>query len=304
MQCQSSVEGTLLIGDTPFRKLDARSWDVARRLEDMDRDGVDIQVLSPMPELLSYWLDTADAQILCDATNHLIASMVSAAPSRFRGLGSIPLQDPDKSAVMLRRLKADFGLKGIEIGSNINGKLLGAAEFDPFWEAAEAEGMSVLVHALHPVAAKSLISPDPSFTGYALFPVDTGMTAASIIMGGVLSRYPRLRIAFSHGGGTLGAMLGRLQLGWSGTDGFGGKSPVAPVDQARRFFYDTNVYDPEYLTYLATRMAPGQVFAGTDYPYPIMQNDPAGWIRSLGLPADVEHSVCSEAAGRFLAEAL
>lgn len=293
-----------MIGDTPFRKLDARSWDVARRVEDMDRDGVDIQVLSPMPELLSYWLDTADAQILCDATNHLIASMVSAAPSRFRGLGSVPLQEPGKAAAMLRRLKVDFGLNGVEIGSNINGKLLGAAEFDPFWEAAEAEGMAVLVHALHPVAAKGLVSPDPSLTGYALFPVDTGMTAASIIMGGVLDRYPRLRIAFSHGGGTLGAMLGRLQLGWSGTDGFGGKSAIAPTDQARRFFYDTNVYDPEYLTYLATRMAPGQVFVGTDYPYMIMQQDPARWIRSLGMPGDVERSICSEAAGRFLAEAL
>ncbi|MEO8723756.1 MAG: amidohydrolase family protein [Sphingobium sp.] len=304
MQCQSSVEGTLMIGETPFRKLDARSWDVARRVEDMDRDGVDMQVLSPMPELLSYWLDTADAQILCDATNHLIASMVSAAPSRFRGLGSVPLQDPDKAVAMLRRLKADFGLCGVEIGSNINGKLLGAAEFDPFWEAAEAESMAVLVHALHPIAAKSLVSPDPNLTGYALFPVDTGMTAASIIMGGVLSRYPRLRIGFSHGGGTLGAILGRLQLGWSGTDGFGGKSPVAPTDQARRFFYDTNVYDPEYLTYLATRMAPGQVFAGTDYPYPIMQQDPARWIRSLGLPADVERSISSQAASRFLAETL
>lgn len=293
-----------MIGETPFRKLDARSWDVARRLEDMDREGVDMQVLSPMPELLSYWLDLADAQILCDATNHFIASMVSAAPSRLRGLGSVPLQDPEAAARMLRRLKAEFGFSGVEIGSNINGKLLGAAEFDPFWQAAEAEGMAVFVHALHPIAAKSVTPPDPSFTGYALFPVDTGMAAASIIMGGVLTRYPRLRIAFSHGGGTLGAMLGRLQLGWSGTDGFEGKSAVAPVDQARRFFYDTNVYDPEYLTYLATRMAPGQVFVGTDYPYMIMQRDPARWIRSMGLPTDVERSICSEAAARFLAETL
>ena len=302
MQCQSSVEGTLLIGETPFRKLDARSWDVARRIEDLDRDGVDVQVLSPMPELLSYWLDLADAQILCDATNHLIASMVVAAPARFRGLGSVPLQDPDAAARMLSRLKAEFGLNGVEVGSNINGKLLGDPVFEPFWAAAEAEDVAVFVHALHPVAAKSLVPADVNFTGFALFPVDTGMSAASIIMSGVLSRHPRLRIAFSHGGGTLGAMLGRLQLGWTSTDAFRGRSAVAPVDQARRFFYDTNVYDPEYLTYLTTRVAPGQVFAGTDYPYLIMQKDPAGWIRSMGLPAEVERSICSEAAKRFLME--
>tara|TARA_R110000868_G_scaffold249931_1_gene506409 strand:+ start:1333 stop:2337 length:1005 start_codon:yes stop_codon:yes gene_type:complete len=304
MKCQSSVEGTLMIGEMPFRKLDARSWDVARRIEDMDREAVDMQVLSPMPELLSYWLDLAAAQILCDASNHLIASMVSAAPRRFRGLGSVPLQNPEAAARMLPRLKSDFGLKGVEIGSNINGKMLGSAEFDPFWAAAEAEGMPVFVHALHPVAAKGLEKPDINFTGFALFPVDTGMAAASIIMGGVLDRYPGLRIAFSHGGGTLGAMLGRLQLGWTTTKGFEGRSQLAPIEQAQRFFYDTNVYDPEYLAYLAVRMAPGQVFAGTDYPYMIMQNDPARWIRSLGLPGEVERSICSEAAGRFLGEPL
>ncbi|MEP6869522.1 MAG: amidohydrolase family protein, partial [Novosphingobium sp.] len=302
MQCQSSVEGTLMIGESPFRKLDARSWDVERRIEDMDRDGVDIQVLSPMPELLSYWLDLADAQILCDAANNQIASMVSAAPGRFRGLGSVPLQHPETAARMLPRLKTEFGLKGVEIGSNINGKLLGYPEFDPFWEAAEAEGMAVFVHALHPVAAKNLTPPHTNYTGFALFPVDTGMTASSIIMGGVLDRFPRLRIAFSHGGGTLGAMIGRLQLGWSTAGGADGGGTLAPIDQAKRFFYDTNVYDPEYLTYLATRLAPGQVLAGTDYPYQIMQQDPARWIRSMGLPAEVERSICSGAAGRFLSE--
>ena len=301
MQCQSSIEGTLMIGETPFRKLDARSWDVARRIEDMDRDGVDVQVLSPMPELLSYWLDVDDAHIVCDATNHLIASMVSAAPSHFRGLGSVPLQDPHVAARMVSRLKAEFGLVGIEIGSNINGKLLGGSEFDPFWEAAEAEGMAVFIHALHPIAAKTLPA-DVGFTGFALFPVDTGMTAAAIIMAGVLTRFPRLRVAFSHGGGTLGAMLGRLQLGWLGTNGFEGKSTIGPIEQARQFFYDTNVYDPDYLTYLATQMAPGQVFAGTDYPYMIMQTDPARWIRSIGLPTEAEDSICSGAAARFLAE--
>ncbi len=296
MQCQSSVEGTLMIGETPFRALDARSWDVARRIEDMDAEGVTMQVLSPMPELLSYWLDLPDAQILCDASNHQIASMVSAAPTRFRGLGSVPLQDPEVAARMLPRLKTEFGLKGVEIGSNINGKLLGYPEFDPFWQAAEAEGMAIFVHALHPVAAKGLAAPHVNFTGFALFPVDTGMTAASIILGGVLDRFPRLRIGLSHGGGTLGATIGRLQLAWSPGTG------TSPTEQARRFFYDTNVYDGEYLTYLATRMAPGQVFGGTDYPYQIMQKDPARWIRSLNLPAEVEQSICLGAAGRFLDE--
>lgn len=302
MQCTSSTEATMLIGQTPFRQLDARSWDVARRIEDMDRDGVDIQVLSPMPELLSYWLEPADAHVLCDASNHLIASMVAAAPTRFRGLGSVPLQDPEAAVRMLRRLRGEFGLAGVEVGSNINGKLLGDPSFDPFWEAAEAEGMAVFIHALHPVAAKALPAPDMLYTTFALFPVDNGMTAASLIMAGVLERFPNLRIAFSHGGGTLGSVLGRLQLGWTATGGFGGKTSLPPVEQARRCFYDSNVYDTSFLQYLATEIAPGHVFAGTDYPYAIMQKDPARWIRALGLAAETERDICAGAAGLFLGE--
>jgi len=160
MHCHSSTEATVMIGETPFRKLDARSWDVATRIEDMDRDDVAMQVLSPMPELLSYWLEPHDARLVCDATNHLIASMVDAAPKRFRGLGAVPLQDPTAAARDLSRLKTEFGLTGVEIGSNINGKMLGSAEFEPFWAAAEAESMAVFVHALHPLAAKALPKPD------------------------------------------------------------------------------------------------------------------------------------------------
>lgn len=305
MHCHSSVEATVMMGETPFRKLDARSWDVAHRIEDMDRDGITMQVLSPMPELLSYWLEPADAQLICDATNHHIASMVSAAPERFRGLGSVPLQDPGAAVVALPRLKSHFGLNGVEIGSNINGKLLGDPSFDPFWEAAEAHDMAVFVHALHPVAAIGLITPPTVlYTGLSLFPVDIGMTAASMIMAGVLDRFPRLRIGFSHGGGTLPSIIGRLQMGWQTTDGFEGASVMSPKDQIRRMFFDTNVYDGETLAHLATRIAPGQVFGGTDYPYIIMQKEPARWIRSLGLPREVEDSICTGAAQRFMSKNL
>lgn len=304
MQCHSSTEATVMMGETPFRKLDARSWDVARRIEDMDRDGVTVQVLSPMPELLSYWLEPADAHLICDATNHHIASMVAAAPKRFSGLGSVPLQAPAAAAAALPRLKSQFALNGVEIGSNINGKLLGDPSFESFWQAAEAEEMAVFVHALHPVAAKALSAPTVLYTGLSLFPVDVGMTAASMIMAGVFDRYPRLRIGFSHGGGSLPSGIGRLQMGWETTDGFEGASIMSPKDQIRRMFFDTNVYDGDALCHLATRIAPGQVFGGTDYPYMVMQKDPARWIRSLGLPLDVEESICTGAARRFMNEAL
>lgn len=299
MQCTSNIEGTLLVGDKHFRKLDHRSWDVSKRLEDMDAEGISMQVLSPMPELLSYWLDLEGAQIVCEHVNEQIAEMVALAPTRFRGLGAVPLQSPEQSAKYLSRLKNDYGFDGVEIGSNINGLLLGDPSLDPFWQAAQDLDMAIFVHALHPIAVKSL-NASPLFTAFAGFPIDVGMSAASMMIQGTLARFPKLRVAWSHGGGTLGAMLGRLDRGWSATDGYGIDQLPKPSDQARNMFYDSNVYDPNWLQYITREMAPGQVFAGTDYPYLIRQEQIGRFLNSADLTLSEIVSVKNGAAKIFL----
>ena len=172
-----------------------------------------------------------------------------------------------------------------------------------FGYVVAAEDMAVFVHALHPIAAKPL-APDPSRTAFVLFPIDVAMAAASLIMAGVPDRFPALRIGFSHGGGALGSILGRLEVGWSRTDGFGGKLGRSPHAVAARWSFDSNVYDPVYLRHLATAIAPGRVFAGTDYPYEIMQTAPVAFIESLGLDREATDSLRIGAASAFLAEDL
>jgi aminocarboxymuconate-semialdehyde decarboxylase len=225
--------------------------------------------------------------------------MIAAAPARFKGLGAVPLQDPPAAAAILPRLRDDFGLSGVEIGSNINGVMLGDDRFDVFWQAAEDQGMAVFVHALHPVAVKS-IEASPLFAAFVGFPIDVAMAAASLMTSGTFTRYPRLRIGFSHGGGALGSILGRLDKGWSSGGRYGIENMCKPSDQARRLFYDSNVYDPAYLRYLATRIAPGQVFIGTDYPYQIMQEAPVDFVAKVGLgDADLQRLLVG-AAKTFL----
>lgn len=303
MACESQVSGTLMMGETPFRALDNRSWDVARRLEDMDRDDVAVQVLSPMPELLSYWHAADDALILCDAVNSQIAEMIARNPGRFRGLGAVPLQNPAAATRYLKRIRDGFGFSGVELGSNINGTMLGDPSFEAFYAEAESLGLSIFVHALQPVAARAAGMP-PAETAFVYFPIDVAMAAASIAMSGILSRFPRLRIAFSHGGGAIGSIIGRMDTGWHATDGYGGRMPEAPSQTFRRMYFDSNVLDPNYLCYLVRNVAPGHVFAGTDYPYPIMQQDPAKFISALPLSAIETESLSWTAAESFLGEVI
>jgi aminocarboxymuconate-semialdehyde decarboxylase len=287
------------VGEKPFRDIDDRSWDVDRRVADMDADGIAAQALSPMPELLSYWLDAPAALELGRGLNHAIGEMVARRPDRFFGLGAVPLQDPELAAREAQVLRARFGLVGVEVGSNINGVYLGDPRFDPFFAAAQEADLAIFVHALHPLAARD-IARFPMLAPFAAFPVDTALCAASLIMEGVLERFPRLRLAFSHGGGALGPILHRMEYGWEASDHFGGRLPRSPKAYARRFFYDSLVYDQAYLEHLTAGVAPGQVFLGTDYPYLIMQPEPRGFIAAAAARPGVGPTIWSDAARRFL----
>ena len=300
MRCTAPGHATLLTGETPFRQLDDRSWRAERRLEDMAHAGVSMQVLSPMPELLSYWLPDTAAEIVGDAVNAHIAELVACHTDAFRGLGAVTLQNPSVAARQLSQLKSRFGLHGVEIGSNVNGLALGDPRFEPFFAAAEQEGMAIFVHALHPVARARGMSAQ--YASVVLFPLEIAMAAASLLMAGVLERHPGLRIGFSHGAGALPTMLGRLDQGWLRAPDIATLSSPPSVT-ARALFMDSNVYDPAQLAHLATVIAPGRVFAGSDYPYRIMESDIGGLIDATGLAEDRRAEIRYCAAQAFLGEA-
>jgi aminocarboxymuconate-semialdehyde decarboxylase len=287
---------TVTIAGRPFREIDARSWDSGCRLADMDASGVTRQALSPMPELLSYWFPPAVGRDMCRWVNHAIGEMMAANPQRFSGLGCVPLQDPELAAGELERLKRD-GFCGVEIGSNINGKLLGERVFEVFYAEAERLDLAIFVHALHPIGAERL-SNLPDLVPFAAFPLDTALSAISLIRSGVVERHPTLRLGFSHGGGAIIPLVHRLGKGAAVTANFRDTLTESPLAYARRFFFDNLVYDAGYAAYLANEFAPGQVFCGTDYPYAIMETDPAGCIdaASYADQASVRHG----AAERFL----
>lgn len=281
-----------------FRTFTSSAWDAAQRLSDMKAMQVGRQVLSPMPELLSYWFDARDTQRLARYVNGYMADMVSQQPDHFLGFGMVPLQDPDLAARELEAIKA-LGLSGVEIGTNICGKPIGDPFFAPFFSAAEALDMPIFVHALHAAGTDRLVGPK-GLEQIVAFPCETGLAIASLMTGGMLERHPGLRLAFSHGGGAFGLMLPRLAHIWTISDALKAAMTRSPFELARTLFYDTLVYDAETLRFLMGQFGSSQLIIGSDYPFSIYERRPLDAIAELDLSDEVRESLRNGNVARFL----
>lgn len=282
-----------------YRTVSDRCWDTALRAADMDRQAVARQVLSPMPELLSYWLDAADGAALARYLNEQIAAMVAREPSRFFGLGAVPLQDLDRAIAELEHAVGTLGLAGVELGTNVNGVALGDARLEPFFAAAERLGAAIFVHPLRPAGMDRLVGP-VNLEQVVAFPGETGLAAASLLTGGTLARHPNLRIALSHGGGSLAMLLPRLQHGWQTFPVLREAVAEAPAAGARRFWVDSLVYDRVGLLHLIERFGPTQVCIGSDFPFAIAEPDPVGRIDALSVEDHVRELLLHRNAERWL----
>ena len=288
----------VMIDGKNFRTVTDECWDIERRLEVMARMGIARQVLSPMPELLSYWLPLDDALALIRHVNGTIADMAARAPDRFIGLGAVPMQDPDVAARELERLMKD-GFAGVELGSNINGAALGDPRFEVFFAAAEELGAAVFVHALHPPGKERIVGPAGLMT-FIGFPLETAYTIASLITGGTLTRHPKLRLAFSHGGGAFASILPRLEHGWKIKPDFAERMGAPPHEHARRLYYDTLVYDAPTLGHLSNTFGVKQLCIGTDFPFEVYEHHPVDAVAALNLSAGEVQLLHHDNAARFL----
>ena len=274
-------QAAVMIAGKVFRKIDTRSWDVERRLADMAEDGTDMQVLSPMPELLSHWLPADDAEYLAEVMNDQIAAMIAYAPRNFAGIGMVCMQDVARAVRQLEKVRA-LGLAGIEIGTHIDGVALGSERLFPVYEAAQSLGLGIVVHPLHP-AGMDRVGGSPEFAATAVFPLETALAAVSLLAAGVPEIFPRLRILLSHGGGALPWILPRMDFGWS--LGAKGKMTRAPSKLARQFWYDSIFYDPVSLSFLGNAVGEGRIVVGSDYPFAIRQKQP-GALAKRALSSD------------------
>ncbi len=292
---------SVMIDGKNFRTVTDECWDADRRAEAMTRMGIARQVLSPMPELLSYWLPLEDAVPLTRHVNDTIAAMVARAPDKFIGLGGVPMQDPDTATRELERLMRD-GFRGVELGSHINGAPLGDPKFEGFFAAAEELGAAVFVHALHPSGKERIVGP-PGLMAFIGFPLETAYSIASLMTGGTLTRHPRLRLAFSHGGGAFASILPRLTHGWKSRPEITERIGISPREHARNLYYDTLTYDPHTLGHLIETFGVTQLCLGTDFPFDIYERHPVEQVAALSLSDGDVKLLHHDNAARFLGEA-
>lgn len=288
----------VMISGKAYRTVSDGCWSVPRRIEDMGAMRIARQVLSPMPELLSYWLPLDDAQVLIRYLNHQIAEMIARVPERFVGLGAVPLQDVDSAIRELEHVVGSLRFAGVEIASHVNGMSIGDARFEPFFAAAERLGAAVFVHALRPAGQERIVGAFPEQA--VCFPGDIALAAASLITGGIAARHPRLRIAFSHGGGALAILLPRLVHAWNKISAAKASLPESPAVYARRFFYDALVFEPQAIRFLVASFGGSQIVLGSDYPFNMGEDDPLGTLERADFDAALFDAITRANALRFL----
>src|SRR5258706_4323738 len=286
----------VMISGKLYRTVADGSWSVPRRIEQMGEMQVTRQAISPMPELLSYWLPLDDAKVMIRYLNDEVARMISLAPERFVGLGCIPLEDVDAA---IRELEYCLQLKfaGVEIPSHVNGTSIGGPRFEPFFAECEKLGAAIFVPALRPAGQDRIVG-----TGFieqaVCFPGDIGLACASMITGGIAARHPKLRMAFSHGGGVMSILIHRLVHAWHMFPKAKESLIESPEVTAKRLYYDELVFNPSAIDYVLRTFCSSQIVVGTDYPFALGDTTP---MKNIGhLDQVTLAAITSVNARRFL----
>ncbi len=304
----------MMIGDRIFREITDNVWDPKRRIEEMDAASVSMQVLSTVPVMFSYWAKADDALDLSRRLNDHIAEVVRDYPKRFTGLGNIPMQDPELAAAELERCVRELGLRGAQIGTHVDanphcGRVetlnLDNAALQPVWAAAEELDAALFVHPWDMLGMERM--PKYWLPWLVGMPAETALAICSLIFGGVFERFPKLRMAFAHGGGAFPFTIGRIEQAFqvrpdlvATENNTNPRHYLAHDGEPARFYVDSLVHDADALQLLLKLFSPQRVAFGSDYPFPLGEAQPGKLIESLRLsPAEAEQLFCG-AAREFL----
>ena len=275
---------------TAFESLDAR-------LETMDRQGIDLQVVSHMPNF-AYWAERDLAEQIVDAANTHIADLCARQPRRLVGLGLVALQFPELAARQLETAMSSMGMKGAEIATRVNDMELDDERLEPFWSAAERLGALLFMHPAGSTLGQRLARY--YLSNVIGNPLDTTIALSHLIFGGVLERHPRLKVCAAHGGGYLPSYIPRSDHGHAVRPEAQG-IPHPPSYYLRRVCVDALVFRPENVAHIVRELGASQVVLGTDYPFDMGEERPLEVLAAVeGLSDDDRERIKGRNALRLL----
>ncbi|MGF9909672.1 amidohydrolase family protein [Brevibacillus porteri] len=288
----------IMVGGKVFREVTDQVWDPQKRIHDMQREGVDMQVLSPIPVTFSYWAPAAEAEVMARIQNDFIAETVNQHPNHFIGLGTVPLQDTEAAIREMDRCMHELGHRGIEIGTNVNGNNLDDPGLIPFFEMCQTWDVPLFVHPWETLGRERMPRHNLMYT--VGMPSETALAAASLILGGVIEKFPRLKICFAHGGGSFPYILPRLDQGWKVWPHLR-LTDQPPSVYAKQFYFDSLTYDPLNIPYMMKRFGEDRIMMGSDYPFLLRETPPGDVIdHTLELTDGQKRALLGENALRFL----
>lgn len=265
---------------TFFREIESNCWDPKVRIQECDAHHVEVQVLSTVPTMFSYWAKPEHGLDLSKLLNDHIAGIVRDFPHRFEGLGTVPMQDPDRAIIEMERCVSELGLRGIQIGTHVNGINLSDPRFFPLFERMDQLGAALFVHPWDMMGTDQMKKYWlPWLVG---MPAETSRAIASFIFGGIFERLPGLRVAFAHGGGSFPFTVGRFDHGFEvRPDLCAVDNNRAPREYCGHFYLDSLVHDPVALQFLVDMFGADRIALGTDYPFPLGELQPGSLINEV-----------------------
>ena len=282
-----------------FREIEHNCWDPQVRLQECEAMSVAVQVLSTVPVLFGYQRPAHVARDMARFLNDHLAGVCQRFPRRFIGLGTLPLQDPDLAVAELERCVTQLGLAGVQIGSHVNAWNLDEPELAPVWQKAAELGAAVFVHPWDMMGQERM--PRHWLPWLVGMPAEVSLAICSVLMGGILQRWPDLRLCFAHGGGSFAATLGRIDHGFAARpDLCATQVPYPPSHYLGQFWVDSLVHDERALRLVLDTFGTDRVAVGSDYPFPLGESQPGELVESLGLGGPVERALLVDNALQWL----
>ncbi|MBS1488349.1 MAG: amidohydrolase [Bacteroidetes bacterium] len=288
----------MMRGNQFFREIKENSWNATLRIDEYEQHNTQVQVVCTIPVMFSYWAKPLDCLSLSHFLNDHIAKLVAKYPKNYVGLGTVPMQDAELAVKELERLKK-IGMRGIQIGSNINDENLNEERFMPIFQACEKLNLAVLVHPWSMMGEKKMQRYWlPWLVG---MPAETSRAICSMIFGGVFEKLPKLRVMFAHAGGSFFPTIGRIAHGFAcRPDLVAVDNNVDPRKYIGKFWVDSVTHDSQILEYILKLQGSNRIMLGSDYPFPLGDLEIGKFIEEMDLSKKTKEDIFYRSALEWL----